>query len=163
MIDSLSSIQELTTVLDDLDIRHLGFEGVIRVEGVFLTYDSKNLPAVKNARFTINEGELVAIVGPSGACKTTIVDVLLGVLKPDKGVVSISGHPPLEAISKWPGSVAYVPQDVLIMEGNIRENVSMVYPAISETDNLVWEALRIAKLDQFVAELPEGLINYMIL
>jgi ABC-type multidrug transport system fused ATPase/permease subunit len=157
LIDSLSSVQELTTVLDDLDIRHLGFEGVIRVEGVFLTYDSKNLPAVKNVRFTINEGEFVAIVGPSGAGKTTIVDVLLGVLKPDKGFVSISGHPPLEAISKWPGSVAYVPQDVLIMEGNIRENVAMGYPAISETDNLVWEALRIAKLDQFVAELPEGL------
>jgi ABC-type multidrug transport system fused ATPase/permease subunit len=82
---------------------------------------------------------------------------LLGVLKPDKGFVSISGHPPLEAISKWPGSLAYVPQDVLIMEGNIRENVAMGYPAVSETDNLVWEALRIAKLDQFVAELPEGL------
>jgi len=157
LIDSLSSVQELTTVLDDLDIRHLGFEGVIRVEGVFLTYDSKNLPAVKNVRFTINEGEFVAIVGPSGAGKTTIVDVLLGVLKPDKGLVSISGHPPLEAISKWPGSVAYVPQDVLILEGNIRDNVAMGYPAISETDDLVWEALRIAKLDQFVAELPEGL------
>jgi ABC-type multidrug transport system fused ATPase/permease subunit len=50
LIDSLSSVQELTTVLDDLDIRHLGFEGVIRVEGVFLTYDSKNLPAVKTFR-----------------------------------------------------------------------------------------------------------------
>ena len=157
LIDSLSSTQELTTVLDDLDIRHLGFEGVIRVEDVFLTYDSKNLPAVKNVRFTIKEGEFVAIVGPSGAGKTTIVDVLLGVLKPDKGFVSISGQPPLEAISKWPGSVAYVPQDVLIMEGNIRDNVAMGYPAISETDDLVWEALRIAKLDQFVAELPEGL------
>lgn len=157
LIESLSSIQELTTVLDDLDIRHLGFEGSIKVEGVFLTYDSKNLPAVRNVRFTINEGEFVAIVGPSGAGKTTIVDVLLGVLEPDKGFVSISGYPPLEAISKWPGSVAYVPQDVLIMEGNIRENVAMGYPAISETDDLVWEALRIAKLDQFVAELPEGL------
>ena len=69
----------------------------------------------------------------------------------------ISGLPPSEAVSKWPGAIAYVPQDVFISNGTIRENVSLGYPPHEATDELVLDALQVAQLDSFVANLPLGL------
>ena len=101
-------------------------------------------------------GSSVAFVGPSGAGKTTIVDVLLGVLAPDTGKVTISGMAPLAAVAKWPGAVSYVPQDVVISNGTIRENVALGYPIAVATDELVMGALKVANLDDFIEGLPEG-------
>ena len=65
--------------------------------------------------------------------------------------------PPLDAISKWPGAVSYVPQDVIITNGTIRENVGFGYPIDIATDELVMKALKIAHLDSFIAGLPFGI------
>ena len=97
------------------------------------------------------------MVGPSGAGKTTLVDILLGVLNPSHGTTSISGLRPIDAVSKWPGAIAYVPQDIFISNGTIRENVSLGYPLSEATDELVIGALQIAQLDKFVDSLPLGL------
>ena len=134
-----------------------GFTSEIEIENVSLTYPSKQLPAISNITLSIPSGASVAFVGPSGAGKTTIIDVLLGVLNPDDGGVLISGLPPLLAVAKWPGAVSYVPQDVVISAGTIRENVALGYPAKEATDELVMSALKVAHLDRFVSNLPEGL------
>ena len=99
----------------------------------------------------------MAFVGPSGAGKTTVIDVLLGVLKPDTGSVLISGVAPLIAVAKWPGAVSYVPQDVVIAAGTIRENVGLGYPVEIASDELVLSALKVANLEEFVLGLPEGM------
>jgi ABC-type multidrug transport system fused ATPase/permease subunit len=78
-------------------------------------------------------------------------------LQPDTGNVLISSLPPLQAIAKWPGAISYVPQDVLIAAGTIRENVALGYPAELASDELILSALKIAQLDAFVANLPMGL------
>jgi ABC-type multidrug transport system fused ATPase/permease subunit len=103
------------------------------------------------------KGSATAIVGPSGAGKTTLVDILLGVLQPDDGEVTISGLKPLAAISKWPGAIAYVPQDVALSNGTFRENLTMGYPINLAPDELCWDALRVAQLESFVRDLPLGL------
>jgi ABC-type multidrug transport system fused ATPase/permease subunit len=115
------------------------------------------LPAISGISLSIQPGTVVAVVGLSGAGKTTIIDVLLGVLEPDEGSVLISGLSPSEAVSKWPGAIGYVPQDVAISAGSIRENVAQGFPKQQATDELVISALRVAQLDNFVANLPEGL------
>jgi ABC-type multidrug transport system fused ATPase/permease subunit len=115
------------------------------------------MPAISNISFSVRPGTLVAVVGLSGAGKTTIIDVLLGVLAPDEGTVLISGLPPLLAVAKWPGAIAYVPQDVAISSGTIRENVALGFPEQQATDELVTSALKVAQLDQFVSDLPRGL------
>jgi len=69
----------------------------------------------------------------------------------------ISGLSPLEAIAKWPGAISYVPQDVVISAGTIRENIALGYPIEEATDELVLEALKVAHLDTFVLELPDGI------
>ena len=156
LIDWLGNTPLVENVDDTLDVTHEGFDATIRVEHVSLTYPGKNEPAISDVSVTIPMGSSVAFVGPSGAGKTTIVDVLLGVLVPDFGQVTISGLPPLFAVNKWPGAVSYVPQDVLISNGSIRENVALGYPIEVATDELVLEALTVAKLNDFVQELPNG-------
>lgn len=156
LIDELGDAPLVENVDDTVDIVHEGFISEIQVANVSLTYPNKPTPAVSNITLTIPAGASVAFVGPSGAGKTTMIDVILGVLSPDKGSVLISGLPPLFAVAKWPGAVSYVPQDVVIAPGTIRENVSLGYPPEATTDELVMSALKVAHLDRFVAGLPQG-------
>lgn len=157
LIDVLGNSPMIENVDDTVDIVHEGFESEIKVVNVTLTYPSKPNPAISDITLTIPSGASVAFVGPSGAGKTTIIDVLLGVLNPDKGNVLISGLSPLLAVAKWPGAVSYVPQDVVISAGTIRENVALGYPAKEATDELVMSALKVAHLHEFISNLPEGL------
>ena len=76
---------------------------------------------------------------------------------PDVGSVRISGLPPQLTVAKWPGAVSYVPQDVVIAAGTIRENVALGYPLSEATDELVMSALRVAQLERFIASLPDGI------
>ena len=150
--------QPITENLDDtVQTKHEGFIPSLIVSNISITYPEKSEKAIANLTLRAEPGTIIAIVGPSGAGKTTLVDVLLGVLKPDTGSVRISGASPLDAISRWPGAIAYVPQDVLVANGSIRENVALGYPLSAATDDLVNEAIRIASLTDFVSSLPEGL------
>jgi ABC-type multidrug transport system fused ATPase/permease subunit len=83
--------------------------------------------------------------------------VLLGVVHSDSGKVLISGGNPLNTISKWPGAISYVPQNVTVSNGTIRENIALGFPTEVATDELVWSALEIAQLEDFVKSLPLGL------
>ena len=157
LIDSLEGVPEITEVEDVLNIQYSGFKSEIELQSVSLKYPGGKKNALDSIDLQISEGASVAIVGPSGAGKTTIVDVLLGVLTPSHGTVLISGLAPLEAIAKWPGAVSYVPQDVTISNGTIRENVGLGFPDKIVTDSLVWEALEVAQLADFVRSLPQGL------
>lgn len=156
LIDSLGNAPLVENVDDTVDVIHEGFVASIQIEGASLTYPGKNDLAIADITLTIPTGSSVAFVGPSGAGKTTIVDVLLGVLNPDVGHITISGLPPLAAVAKWPGAVSYVPQDVSIAAGTIRENVALGYPSEAATDELVMSALKVANLYDFVFGLPDG-------
>jgi len=96
-------------------------------------------------------------VGPTGAGKSTIADVILGVIEPDAGMVSMSGLPPDQAVMQWPGAVAYVPQDITVVDGSIRQNVGLGLPEALIRDDLVWESLERAHLAPLVREDRDGL------
>jgi len=157
LIDSLGSAPLVENFDDSIDVVHEGFEAHIELKNVSITYPGKIVPALDNINLTIPTGTSVAIVGPSGAGKTTLVDILLGVLEPTEGEVFISGMSPLQAISKWPGAISYVPQDVVISKKSIRENVGLGYPKEVATDELISSALQAAFLTNFVNSLPQGL------
>jgi len=157
LIDTLGDKPLVENTDDTLDLFHEGFVSEIEVSNVSLTYPGKLTPAISNITLKIPSGASVAFVGSSGAGKTTIIDVLLAVLLPDEGKVSISGLSPMLAVAKWPGAVSYVPQDVVIAAGTIRENVALGYPLELATDDLVLRALKVAHLDKFIEELPLGI------
>lgn len=157
LIDALGNVSISENSYDKVDIIHAGFNPEIVIDNVSLTYPGKTMPAISKVSLTIPTGTSVAFVGPSGAGKTTMIDILLGVLIPDDGTVLVSNLPPILAVAKWPGAVAYVPQDVVIAAGSIRENIALGYPIEEATDALVMRALKVAHLDEFVASLPNGL------
>jgi len=157
LVEVLGQATTTENVDDSVDVLHEGFVSEIQIKNVSLTYPGKTDRAISQFTLTIPAGTSVAFVGTSGAGKTTIIDVLLGVLTPDEGDVLISGIPPLLAVAKWPGAVSYVPQDVVVASGSIRENVGLGYPIEAATDELVMAALRVANLDQFALDLPNGI------
>jgi ABC-type multidrug transport system fused ATPase/permease subunit len=157
LIESLENVP-LSSVVDDiLDTVHSGFKANVELRSVTLTYPNKKVSALKDVSLNVEQGKSLAIVGPSGAGKTSLIDVLLGVLPADSGLITIAGKQPLETIATWPGSISYVPQDVSISNGSFRENISLGYPIEIATDELVWGALEIAQLADFVRNLPQGL------
>ena len=157
LVEDLGYSNPIVSIDDNVDVIHEGFKSEIRVKDVCLTYPKMSSKAISNITLTIPAGASVAFVGPSGAGKTTMIDVLLGVLEPDEGEVVISGLSPLEAVAKWPGSISYVPQDVIITSGSFRENVTLGYPITGVSDDLVMGALKVAHLDEFVLNLPQGI------
>lgn len=157
LIDSLQSVEPVQDLRDEVPTDHPGFSTNIELQNVSFCYPGKTKPAVDCVSLTINKGQVVALVGPSGAGKTTLIDLILGIIEPDEGSITISGLDPILAISKWPGAVGYVPQDVMISNGTIRENVSLGYPKNSAKDELIWPALEVAQLGSFVESLPQQL------
>jgi ABC-type multidrug transport system fused ATPase/permease subunit len=157
LIELLAETNSAHMVSDNVVTDHENFEGKVKITNLTLVYPGKLDPALKNIELAFNHGDSIAIVGPSGAGKTSLVDVLLGVLEPQEGSAEISGLPPIQAIMKWPGAISYVPQDVYISKGSIRENVALGYPVEVATDALVDSALEIAHLDSFIGTLPDGI------
>lgn len=157
LIDGLQAVTRTENFVDTVDVTHEGFQATIEIRGVTITYPNKSEAALSDITLSIPVGSSVAIVGPSGAGKTTLVDVLLGVIDPDLGNVLISGLSPMDAITKWPGAISYVAQDVVISDGTVRENIGLGYPIENVPDELVLSALKVAHLDSFIKELPQGL------
>ena len=157
LIESLEGVDENPEATNKLEISHLGFSPTIELRNLSLTYPKKTIPALDQVSLKVESGRFVAIVGPSGAGKTSLVDILLGVLDGTSGTVLISGNPPLQTIAKWPGAIAYVPQDVAMSSGTIRENITLGFPENSGDEELIKDALRIAQLLTFVESLPQGL------
>ncbi|MDC3376524.1 ABC transporter ATP-binding protein/permease [Candidatus Nanopelagicales bacterium] len=144
-------------VLDGLASDHAGFEPALSLKGVSVTYPGADRPAIDGADVHLGQGESLALVGPTGAGKSTVADLVLGVLEPDQGSVVVSGVSPNAAVSTWPGAMAYVPQEVIVLNGTIRDNVALGLPSDSINDDAVWQALERAHLADMLRAEREGL------
>ncbi len=156
LILELKNIEVLENATDQIDTMHAGFTPEAILRNVTFQYPGSLSPAIFQANLEIKKGTVVAIVGPSGAGKTTLIDLILGVLEPDDGAVKISNTPASEVPKTWPGAISYVPQDVMISNGTIRSNITLGFPDSEATDKLVDEAIVTAQLVEFVNSLPDG-------
>ena len=147
----------------NFDSEYKGFVGDISVRNLTFQYPEANKSSLKNLSFSISSGQTLAIIGRSGAGKTTLVDSLLGVLPiNEEAEVKISNLLPLEAFKKWPGAVSYVPQNISLISGTIRENISFGYDSQHQPDEYFWDVLELAELSSFVRSLPDGLDHKLI-
>jgi ATP-binding cassette subfamily C protein len=105
----------------------------------------------------IESGTYAAIVGPSGAGKTTLVDLILGLYEPDRGTVHINKLSPSSLRSKSPGLISYVPQKPGLVGGSIAQNVALGVGVEEVREEAVWAALELAELGDLVRSLPEGI------
>jgi len=144
-----------------LNADYADFDASVFVRTVTLTFPSSETPALSDVSLQANQGTSLALVGSTGAGKSTLADVILGVLLPDSGTVTIGGLSPIEAVTRWPGAIAYVPQEVAMVNGSISENVALGLPAEIVDESRVWEALDRAHLGDFLRENREGLDTFI--
>jgi ABC-type multidrug transport system fused ATPase/permease subunit len=133
------------------------FENEIVLKNLSFQFSDSNRETISNINLVINQGEFIAITGPSGAGKTTLVDLILGLIDPTSGSVSISGVSPKTAFRLFEKRISYVPQDIEIFEGSIRANILLGYEESEYSDAEVEDALRKAQLWDFVNTLPSGM------
>jgi len=141
------------------DFIYEGFTGSIKINNLDFSYGPESKFNLAKINFNILPGQHVAISGSSGAGKTTLVDIILGVLDPTSGSIKISDTVPLSAFMRWPGATAYVPQDIVIIDGTIWQNVALGFDVDHEHESYIWDALRLSRLDNFIKSLPEGLLT----
>ena len=157
MINFAKTGRHDTLSISETDFTYENFNPEVIIKNLNFTYTENPNFAISNLNLKVNSGMQLAITGPSGAGKSTLVDLILGVYPNNSDAIKISGLTPLSTFNKWPGAVAYVPQNIVIMNGTVRENVSQGYSKEIATDHRIWKALEIAHLDLFVKTLPNGL------
>lgn len=159
LINELKDVEPLATNSNEQNFHHAGFESSVIFKDIEFSYPNSERLALRKVNLEIRPSSFTAIVGPSGAGKTTLVDVLLGVITPNYGEVHISGMTPAKTIEKWPGALAYVPQDVSVFSGSILENIGMGFPINLINRERVSNAIKIAQLGDFIENLPQGLLT----
>lgn len=137
----------------------LPVEKEIKIENISYQYPNTEKWILKNANITIPVGSAIGIVGETGSGKSTLVDILLGLLVAQEGTITADGQDIFEKDNyrKWLKNVGYIPQTVFMIDDTIRKNVAFGIPEEEIDEERVWEVLKEAQLDEFVKSLPEGL------
>lgn len=129
----------------------------LKAERVSYSYPDTSELALNDVSFTIPKGEAVAFVGESGAGKTTVVDLLLGLLIPSVGKVSVDGKDIHEHLSGWQKNIGYIPQSIYLADETLRNNIAFGIPDPKIDDSKVWQAVELAQLTSTIDKLPDGL------
>ena len=139
-------------ILAEIEKREGLLNQSLRVEHLSFTYPDAAQPSLRDISFDMQQGEILGIIGGTGSGKSTLVQVLLGLYKTDKGTVGLyqAGHSPRD-LAQWRSWIAYVPQKVELFKGTIRSNLTlgMENPV---SDQELWQALEIAQAKDFVSE-----------
>ena len=139
-------------------VRQAGtFNGSASIVNLDFSYFGDENLVLENVNLDIQEGEMLAIVGPSAAGKSTLVDLLLGIYTSTSGSIELSGVAPNVAIKAWPGAIAYVPQNVSLITGTISENIALGFSRDEIDLERVRECLEIAQLTEYINTLPDGI------
>ena len=153
--DEISKVLAVSGGLAPASERHEGGLTVV-LDSVVFTHLGANEPAIRDVSLTIKPGSYVALVGPSGAGKTTLADLILGLNVPDRGSVSVDGVTARALRETKPGLMAYVPQRPGVVSGTLIENIALgVDPGTVDLDHLS-SVLEKARLTELVASLPDG-------
>lgn len=133
------------------------FYNSINLENVYFRYPNQEDFSIKNLSLTIPIGNSVAFVGTSGAGKTTIVDIILGLFEPEKGRVSVDGKNLNDLMPIWQNKIGYIPQSIFLSDDTIRKNVAFGIADQDIDESAIQKAIEDAQLKDFVDSLPEGL------
>lgn len=134
----------------------ISLEKEISVEHLEFSYPNTEEAVIRDANVVIPKNCSAAFIGPSGAGKTTFVDLILGILTPQKGSICVDGTDIHEALRSWHEKIGYIPQTIYMLDDTIRNNIA--FGDAGEIDDArVWEALRQAQLEDFIKGLEDGL------
>ena len=135
----------------------LKFEKSIQVNKLRFAYPEGREDVLRDVSFSIGKGDFAGIIGPSGAGKTTFVDILLGLLKPSDGNIKVDGQNIFDNIRSWQANLAYVPQSIYLIDGSVKENIALGVAPENIDNTRIEKSLHMAELYDFVLDLPEGM------
>ena len=141
-------------------IEPMAFENMIEVKDVSFSYQSDRR-ILEGVGFSIKKGDSVAFIGPSGQGKTTMADLVLGLLVPDCGYILVDGKDIFENNRGWHSLIGYIPQFIYLSDDSIRRNVAYGIQDAEIDDNRVWKALEEAQLKDFVMSLSDRLGTFV--
>ncbi|MEG1847568.1 MAG: ABC transporter ATP-binding protein [Lachnospiraceae bacterium] len=129
----------------------------IYLENIVYAYPNTDKLILNHANMKIPYGESVGVVGPSGAGKSTVIDIILGLLRPQEGHILCKGRDVLDNYPSWLSKIGYIPQVIYLSDDSIRDNIAFGVPAEEIDEQRIWQVLEEAQMRHFVEQLPEGL------
>ena len=161
MYDMLKTIEKETTYQysyeEDESKEKLEYKENLLIDKITWKYPTGQEAVLRDLSINIKKGQSIALIGPSGAGKTTLADVVLGLLKPQKGQILLDGKDVYENLPGWSKIIGYVPQAVYLTDDTIRNNVAFGIYEDKIDEEKIWKALEEAQLAEFVRGLEEGL------
>ena len=172
IIQGLNSLKYAAAPLEDLhadlvavealqlpsrNVEPLPFEQGLVLDHVSFRYEGADREAVRDIDLVIRPGQQIGICGPTGGGKTTLVDLMTGLLEPTAGQIRVDGHDLRDHARAWQAALGVVPQMVFLVDDSLRRNIALGVPdgEIDEAD--LGQAIELAQLDEFVGSLPQGL------
>ena len=151
------TLENIYLVDKNADKEFVEFKNELKIDQICWRYAEELGYVLKDLSLVIKKGESVAFIGHSGAGKTTLADIMLGLLKPQSGEVTIDGKDIFTFGDEWSNIMGYVPQSVYLPDDSIRKNIAFGIPDKNIDDEKIWDALEQAQLKEFVESLPQRL------
>lgn len=153
--EDMHGVQEITEC-NKSDDKIISFNESIELSDVSFAYAGTDKYILDKVSLSIARGESVGVVGPSGAGKTTLVDVIMGLLKISAGDIKVDGASVFEGLSSWQRLIGYVPQNIYLSDDSIRHNIAFGIPDEEIDDDRISECIKEARLLDLVSELTDG-------
>lgn len=138
-------------------VEKLKLDHQIELDHISFHYPDSDKNIFEDAHMIVPKGKSVGIIGTSGAGKSTIVDILLGLLHAQIGMITCDGVDIFKNYESWLAQIGYIPQSIYLIDESIRDNIAFGIDADKIDEKRIWEVLEEAQLKEFVEELPEGL------
>lgn len=138
-------------------VEKLKLDHQIELDHISFHYPDSDKDIFEDAHMIVPKGKSVGIIGTSGAGKSTIVDILLGLLHAQTGTITCDGVDIFKNYESWLAQIGYIPQSIYLIDESIRDNIAFGIDADKIDEKRIWEVLEEAQLKEFVEELPEGL------
>ena len=128
----------------------------LKLNNITYTYPGSDLKSINDITFQVNKGDFIGLIGPSGAGKTSLINVILGFLKPSSGTVEFNDCNISDSISLWRQYCAYLPQDIFLIDGTLKENITFENKGNINLE-LINNAIELSRLSSFISNLPHGI------
>lgn len=155
-IEQITKKEGITTPQLEAGIRKNSSFNQLALVNVNYTYPGSDKPSLQHISFQVKKGESIGIIGKSGAGKTTLIDVILGLLRPESGDIQVNGTSIYENIRGWQDRLGYIPQTIFLTEDTVERNIAFGIPDRLIDRERVDRVIKMTELEELIASLPDG-------
>ncbi len=155
--DDLKKYKMQDNLIETSEIKNNESFSSIELKDITFKYPSSKMTIFNNLNFVIKKNQFIGIVGESGIGKSTFIDILLGLIRPQTGKIILNGNKDLKSIKDWNGKIAYLPQEDLILDHDLKTNISLSYNKDDQDNSKIIESIKKSNLEKMIINLPNGL------